>query len=122
MASEDYPSGRSQTESAAAEVDRLTAMGEITGCPGRCHPPDPRTCPPQLIAKPDEVQAAHDWSNPEYGLNKIIVNPSAECGDMDGSLSMLPLGASVAGLGCQDCFIRYINSNNREGGRDVQRP
>ena len=58
VALQDYPSVRTQPELAAAEVGRLTAMGEITWYPGCCHPLDLRMCPSQLIAKPDIARVA----------------------------------------------------------------
>ena len=89
VASEDHPSVRARTESAAAELDRLTAMSEITWYPRSCHPPDPRICTSQLIVKPDKVRVVHDWSNPAYGLNGMPVNPPVE------SVHLSPLFAPV---------------------------
>ena len=110
VALEGSSSVRDQPEFAAAELDPVAAMWEITGYPGGCRPPDHRVCLSQPIAKPDKVRAAHDRSNPAYGPNEMLVNPPAEYGDMDGFLGIMSPGAFLAGLGLQDCFLHWLAS------------
>ena len=48
------------------------------------------------------------WSDVAYGLKQLLVNPGADYGDMDSFLYLLPPGAYVAGLGFQNCFLRWL--------------
>ena len=98
---EDYPSVRGQPEVAATELDRLSTRGGILWNPSGCRPPDLRVCPPLSIAKPDKTRAGRDWPNAAYGLNGLLVNPSAEYGDMDGFQQTLAPGALAASMDFQ---------------------
>ena len=48
---------------AAAESDRLPALGKISWRQRGGHPSNPRVCPPQCVVKPGNVRMVRDWPN-----------------------------------------------------------
>ena len=99
----DFPSARETSELAAAELGRLSPLGEMFEYPVGCYQPDLRVCPSQLIAKPDRIRIARYWPDASCGLNQLLINPDAGYSDMGGFSQILFLGPHVARLDFQDC-------------------
>ena len=106
----DCPSVKKQPAAAAAELDRLPALGRIVRYPRGDRPPNLSACAPHFILEPDKVCTVHDRSNMAYRLNQLLVNPDVDDGDMHGFLRLLSPGARTAGLDFQGCFLHRVVS------------
>ena len=93
VARQDYPSVLEDRQREAEELDRLADLGKIHWYEEGAHPPDLRVCPPHLIAEEEKNRMVHGWSRAQFPLNSLLVNPPAQIGAMDASLSTLPPGA-----------------------------
>ena len=82
--SQDYPSVKHEPEVAAAELGRLSSLGEIHCFGEDCAPPDLRVRPSKLIATGGKVRVVGDWPNHEDGLDSALLNsPANFCGMED---------------------------------------
>ena len=101
----NYPGLLAHADEAAAELDRLTALGKIYWYPSGCAPQDLDIAPANIIIKAGKHRIVHDWSKP--GLNQFLVVPPVNYGTMDGFISKLKPNQHMAGLDFQDCFLHW---------------
>ena len=92
---EDYPSVRAKPETAALEIDRLTAESRIFWYADTV-PRELDVGPTTLIEKSSRLRLVHDWTR--AGLNSHIAVSATKSATMDTLLSAVRPNACIAGL------------------------